>query len=232
MSAPGADLARARPTVPLIVLGAGGFARNALDVVEAMNQVQPCYRVLGVLDRTGPLGPQLTRRGIRLLGGDDVLDHLDAQYLIALAEPTARRRLDDRATRRHRAAAIAVHPAATVSRHTVLGPGAVVTAGVRIASDVVVGRHVHLNLNVTVGHDVRLDDYVTLHPLAAISGSVILEDGVTVGSGAVVLPGVRVGGGSTVGAGAVVTADVPAGVTVVGVPARVTPGSRVCRDRS
>lgn len=222
MSAPKVGVARDVQTVPLVVLGAGGFARNVLDVVEAMNQIRPGYHVLGVLDRAGPLSAQLTRRGIRLLGGDDVLDHLDAQYLIAMADPDARRRLDDRATGRQREAAIAVHPAATVSRHTALGPGAVITAGVRIASDVLVGRHVHLNLNVTVGHDVRLDDYVTLHPQAAISGSVILEDGVTVGSAAVVLPGVRVGCGSTVGAGAVVTADVPAGVTVVGAPARVT----------
>jgi acetyltransferase-like isoleucine patch superfamily enzyme len=36
----------------------------------------------------------------------------------------------------------------------------------------------------------------------------------------VVLPRITVGAWSTVGAGAVVTCDVPAGVTVAGVPAR------------
>jgi maltose O-acetyltransferase len=50
---------------------------------------------------------------------------------------------------------------------------------------------------------------------------VVLEDAVTIGSGAVVIQGVRVGAGTTVGAGAVVVRDLPAGVTVVGVPARV-----------
>jgi UDP-2-acetamido-3-amino-2,3-dideoxy-glucuronate N-acetyltransferase len=48
----------------------------------------------------------------------------------------------------------------------------------------------------------------------------VVEDGASVGSGAVILGGVRIGAGALVGAGAVVTQDVPAGVTVAGVPAQ------------
>ena len=43
----------------------------------------------------------------------------------------------------------------------------------------------------------------------------------SIGSGAVILCGVTIGENAMVGAGAVVTADVPAGATVMGVPARV-----------
>jgi acetyltransferase-like isoleucine patch superfamily enzyme len=39
--------------------------------------------------------------------------------------------------------------------------------------------------------------------------------------GAILLEGVKIGAGSIVGAGAVVTKDVPAGVVVAGVPAKV-----------
>lgn len=46
-----------------------------------------------------------------------------------------------------------------------------------------------------------------------------------IGSGAVILCGVEIGEGALIGAGAVVTADVPAGATVVGVPARVLRGA-------
>jgi acetyltransferase-like isoleucine patch superfamily enzyme len=49
---------------------------------------------------------------------------------------------------------------------------------------------------------------------------VVVERRASIGSGAVVLGGVRIGTGALIGAGAVVTRDVPAGETVVGVPAR------------
>ncbi len=43
---------------------------------------------------------------------------------------------------------------------------------------------------------------------------------VWIGGGAIILPGVTIGDDAVIGAGAVVTRDVPAGVTVVGNPAR------------
>lgn len=49
----------------------------------------------------------------------------------------------------------------------------------------------------------------------------VLGNGTTVGSGAKVLGGVIVGDFSRIGANAVVIEDVPAGATVVGIPARV-----------
>ena len=47
-----------------------------------------------------------------------------------------------------------------------------------------------------------------------------IEADVSIGTGAKLIGPVRVGAGATIGANAVVVDDVPAGATVVGVPAR------------
>jgi acetyltransferase-like isoleucine patch superfamily enzyme len=64
---------------------------------------------------------------------------------------------------------------------------------------------------------------VSVNPLASVSGNVTLGDEVTVGTTAAIRQGVRVEAGAVVGMGAVVLHDVPAGATVVGVPAAARP---------
>jgi acetyltransferase-like isoleucine patch superfamily enzyme len=49
---------------------------------------------------------------------------------------------------------------------------------------------------------------------------VLVKKGSSIGSGAIIMGGVTIGEKAVIGAGAVVTKDVPAGATVVGVPAR------------
>ncbi|MDX6239468.1 MAG: hypothetical protein QOG10_4283, partial [Kribbellaceae bacterium] len=63
-------------------------------------------------------------------------------------------------------------------------------------------------------------DYATLNPAASLSGHCLIEDEVLMGAQSCVLQGLTVGRGAVVGAAACVVHDVPAGVTVKGVPAR------------
>ncbi|MBD7917956.1 sugar O-acetyltransferase [Cellulomonas sp. Sa3CUA2] len=89
------------------------------------------------------------------------------------------------------------------------------------------------DIEVTIGSRVMIAPNVTIsvtghpvHPelrsgMSQFSAPVVVEDDVWLGAHVVLLPGVRVGAGSIVGAGSVVTKDVPPGVVVGGVPARV-----------
>lgn len=68
--------------------------------------------------------------------------------------------------------------------------------------------------------------FVTIGLRAGNVQGATIEGGVSIGTGAKVIGPVRIGAGARVGANAVVVEDVPAGATVVGVPAApAAPGS-------
>jgi len=98
---------------------------------------------------------------------------------------------------------------ARIGRHVVIEH----QHGIVIHGASVIGDGCILRQGVTLGNR-RLD-----RPLEAP----VLGQRVNVGAGAKILGGVHVGDGASIGANAVVVDDVPAGVTVVGIPARPLP---------
>jgi sugar O-acyltransferase (sialic acid O-acetyltransferase NeuD family) len=203
--------------VRVVVIGAGGHGREAVTIAAAAGA-----DVVGVLDDGTPDTQLLARLGVPHLGPVSWLDDAEPVpgYVAALGDPAARRRVAGRAEAAGAAAASLVHPSAVLGPATVLGAGTVVWPQAAVTAQVRTGEHTHLNVGCSVSHDCVLGSFVTVGPGARVCGAVVLEDDAWVGAGAVLLPGVRIGTGAVVGAGAVVLRDVPAGATVVGVPAR------------
>lgn len=212
---------------PVVVIGAGGFGREVLDILESINRgsLEPKINILGVID-DGPSTAAMSRladRGYKHLGGLAawLTVGTEAMYIVAIGDPAVRSRICSVIVSRTTLEPLTVvHPSAVIGSRVRLGNGSVVCAGVQISTNVEIGDHVHLNPGAIIGHDATLADFVSINPGAIVSGEVTVRDSCLVGAGAVVLQGLTVGAGSTVGAGGVVTRDVGTGVVVKGIPAR------------
>lgn len=210
----------------LVLVGAGGFGREVLDVIEACTAATARkFDLVGVLDDS-PTAANLERlasRSVPYLGttAEWIAGGAEASFIIGIANPEARSAIDTRFVNAGKRAASLIHPAATLGAQTSVASGVIVCAGARITTNVTLGRHAHVHVNATVGHDAVLKQYSSIYPLAAVSGNCTIGIGATVGANATIIQGLEVGERSTVGAGSVVTGKVPAGAIAKGVPARM-----------
>jgi len=207
----------------IVIIGTGGFGREVLDVLEAVNQVQPTYQIMGFITEPGYHEPGTLIHEAPVLGYFDWLEanRAEVKAICGVGAPAARRRLIEKAKNLGVSFFSVIHPRAILTRWVTIGTGSIITAGCILTNNIKIGDHVHINLDSTVGHDAVIHNFVTVSPGVHVSGNVILEEGSFIGTGANLIEGKKVGAWSVVGAGSVVVKDIPANVTAVGTPAAI-----------
>ena len=207
----------------IVILGAGGFARELVWALRETNGASPQWEVLGFIDEDKDKHGKLIC-DLPVLGGFDWFESIDRQKIrvwSGVGSTLAKQHLADVSKRLGLEFCSLVHRDARMSTYVSIGCGTVITAGTIITTQVRIGDHVTVNLNCTVGHDCDIGNYSTLAPGIHLSGNCKIGEGVELGTGCIVLPGITVGRWSTVGAGGVVINDLPEYSLAVGIPARV-----------
>lgn len=204
---------------PVIIFGASGIAKAALEIFNSNNIV-----VFGFLD-DDEKKHNTEINGVTVLGATD--DHGFTKLIGQKCEAFVA--TDDNALRKEYVEYLkdsrkvmpmnAVHESATISRSFSMGYGNFINAGAILSNDSKMGHHNLINSKAIVEQEVQIGDFVQIGAGSVVNTRVTIENEVFIGSGVTIVAGVTIGKGARIGAGSVVVGDVKKRETLFGNPA-------------
>lgn len=205
----------------LVIYGTGGHAAEVLDLIDAINAVQPAWQVDGFLvDSSFRAAPFYL--GYPVLGDHGYLQTCpETAIVIAMGNGQARQMIADKIRNLITSPFLPtlIHPEAIISSRATLGQGIQICAQSIIQARASIADHVIINVACSISHDCTIGPFATLAPGVRLAGNVTVASHANLGIGAVAIPGVHIGQGSIIGAGAVLIHDAPPACTVAGNPA-------------
>jgi sugar O-acyltransferase (sialic acid O-acetyltransferase NeuD family) len=205
----------------VVLLGAGGHAKVLLDTLTHAG-----VQVEGVVD------PLLAKndaywRSLPVIGNDDDLLKMNPSEIVLVngVGNLPGKSLRQKLFRTYKAAGFnflsVVHSSSLIGTGVNLGEGVQLMAGTIVQADCSIGDNSIVNTGASIDHDCCIGDHVHVAPGATLSGNVSIGKSSHIGTGATIIQDINIGRDSVVGAGSVVLKNVPDGVTVYGVPAKV-----------
>lgn len=202
----------------VLIVGAGGFGREVLSYIEDDN---PLFEVKGFLDsRAGAL--DATPRDVPIVGDPLTYQPLPNEaFMAALGDPQQRFKYTAALRDVHHVDfATVVHPRAHVSKHANLAHGCIIGPGVGLSVDTHIGAFTCIQEYTVVGHDARIGEWCQINSHCTIAGGARIGSFVTIHPNCVITSRAVIGDGVTVAPGSVVIGRIPAGITVLGNPAK------------
>lgn len=204
-------------TETLILLGAGGHAKEVFDVLLRngldKNNIE-------FADTSGNTEREPMVFGKRVLHSLNITENVYG-FAVATGKPALRKKLYEEGILARIEPRNVIASSAIISTHEFsTGNGLNIMENVFIGPQVQIGNGTLLNTGAQIHHNSEIGEFCEICPGVIISGNCTVGNEVFIGSGAIIIPGVKIGNRAVIGAGAVVISDVGENTRVVGVPAR------------
>jgi sugar O-acyltransferase (sialic acid O-acetyltransferase NeuD family) len=200
----------------LILIGAGGYARSCIDVIERQDK----FQVAGLVGKPEEIGKAML--GYPIIATDRELADLAGKFRYALIAVGQVRSPDLRVTLFSTLKnfgfelPVIISPLAYVSPHASVGEGTIVMHGATVNAGSSIGANCIINLHAVLDHDVEIGDHCHVSNGATLNGAVRIGEGSFVGSASTIKEGVSIGARCLIGMGVGVRHDVPDATRFIG----------------
>ena len=205
----------------MIVIGAGGFATEVLEILIESYDINEIY----FFDDVNNLSSDLLFNSYKILTSLDqvkeIFNTISNKYCIGLGGIKNKIKLTEIFNSIGGDLTSVISKNAIIGKHNVsIGRGSVILPGVKISNNVRIGVLNLIYYNCVIAHDCFIGDYCEISPSVNILGNVIIGKRVWCGTNCTILPKLIITDDVIIGAGALVNKSIEIKSTVVGVPAK------------
>lgn len=202
----------------LIIVGAGGFGREALHIVQSINNISLQWNIKGFIDdNTNALNGKKCKYNI--IGTiKDWTPSENEVFVMGISSPKGKEVVSSILKERGARFETIIHPRAMVYDSAEIGEGCVIGGMSNIGDCAKIGNFVNVAGSI-VGQDSIVEDFSTTTAYVNLANAHIGKR-VFIGSHAVVLNGKKVGDDAFICAGSIVISNVKPGTKVFGNPAK------------
>lgn len=207
----------------MIIIGAGGFAK---ELVEIFQQKGTTENIVFYDDVHSNKNEMVFSRFAILRNEEQVKQFFfknGNQFTIGIGNPMLRHKLYKKFVALGGAFTSVISPKACIGSFEIsIGAGCNILDGATFSNCTETGIGCIIYYNAMITHDCTLGNFVQISTGVSVLGSVTIGDFVLIGANATILPKLHIGKNAVIAAGAVITKPVPDYALMVGNPARRT----------
>ena len=208
----------------LFIYGTGGAGIEVYDLAARNNKTDRKYSKIYFIDDYRDEADYYESRTMPFTACDKYMKNEDAEFIIAVGEPSSRKLLFDKVTPAGYMLTTLIDKTAIISDTAKISEGCVINAYAIVSSNVVMKQNCFVMFESIIGHHAVIENNCVICPKATVGGYSRVGEQTFLGLGSSMVQEVNIGKKAIVGMGSMVFRNVEDGATVLGNPARMTKG--------